>query len=112
MIATIRITGILPQALVIAGLSYFVSEQVNVNFLALIAKCKEQNNTTSAIVYALTVVGGFAVWWFVLRNVMETDNKYKKVLQTLPAELILSNPQLKRYLLTLPGVSEGDLKDM
>ena len=85
--------------IVLQGESNLISTMIN-NYYD---QSLEEANTKSSLIFGITcgitVLVGLLAWLGVVREVREVDNRFKKVLQTLPPNLILSNFVLKAYLL-------------
>ena len=67
-------------------------------FTRNISRYKRINSYITATLSILTVVGFVYLWYAVFRRIRESDNVFKKLLQAFPAELVLSNFLLRKYL--------------
>ena len=55
------------------------------------------------------IVIGLLLWVFVLKGLSEVYNDFKKVLKTLPAEIVLARFSLKNFLMrTSKGALNSD----
>ena len=84
-------------------LSKNIANHVYYAFQKNINDGKTQNASASKVFYVLVVAECFLIYWFVLKHFMNIENKFKKLLQTVPVNLVLSNPMLRKYLHDISG---------
>lgn len=76
-----------------------IADKLDDIFERELVNMKTSRNIIFGVSLGILVIMGILVWIFLLRNVKEVNNDIKKVLQTLPAEFVLSSFILKTFLM-------------
>ena len=84
---------------VLSGGSTTIASIIDSDFEDHLVSYRSRRNMFFAILSVVLLVVFLLVWFTVLRQLKEVHNQFKKVLQTLPSNLILSSFLLKTFLM-------------
>jgi len=84
---------------IIANEGLLILNFLNEDFEQKTVDFNKQRNVNFICTWILFALFAIAIWIFVLHPVKRNDNKFKNVLQMFPAQLVLSNFSIKKFLM-------------
>lgn len=88
----------------IAAEAQLLAKIINTNLGQSISEAYFQRKLILIIFIISLFIIGTMIWIQILTRLKEVDNNLKNVLQVLPAELVLENFELKKFLFKTPNV--------
>lgn len=87
--------------------SVVMFDLINAAFEEDLSNIAEQRNTIFAVITVFLVVLSITAWFSLLHELREANNRFKKVLQCLPAHVVLQSFLLRLFLM---GNSKSSLR--
>ena len=88
----------LPNFIAIAEEAHRIANIMDGSMTHKINEIQDEKETIIVVFSMGLLVVGVLIWFYILRVIREVYNDFKKVLQTLPVNLVLSSYLLKRFL--------------
>ena len=77
----------------------YISAVLNESFKESLTSAAEERDTILIVFSVCLIILCFLLWIYILKNLREADNNFKKVLKTFPANIVLSSFILKSFLI-------------
>ena len=88
-----------PNIVIVQLLGLLVLEGLNIDLQDNIEESLDRNTVVLGLLCTAAVVISLLIYYIIFRKVREADTQFRRVLQVFPANLILSNFNLKSYLI-------------
>ena len=95
----------------LTGISFLITDILDKDIEGFVSSTKQKGNDILLAFILALVVNFVLIWIFVINKIANSYNQFKKVLQTLPAELILSSFLLKSFIVKTSQGMIDSIKD-